>query len=418
MGRSAQPRPVLRLEADEYGVSTYVKRQSHSRPAASASSPRPFSCSARASRSRPAAKADGARSGAGPAGQGRQGRGRAPPTRQHRPLRLGQGAHRSGARLPRPRQDRRAAGQCRRPCRRRARCSPASTPTISISRSATPKPPSTRPRPGTTSPRGRSSATRRSSPRASSPSRCSTSGSWNSTRRAPRSTAAISTRDQARQPGRPTPSSRPMPPASSPRSAPRSARWSAPAPPVVVVARDGDKEVAIAVPENEIRHFAVGDKLAARFWADDAIALTGTVREVSGSADSTSRTFAVRVSLPEDARDPARHDRDAVRRCPGRRRRDRRAARRPRTSGTASRSSGSSIRRSQTVVPRTVATAVLCRRTACASREGLAAGDLVVTAGHPVHDARQEGPHRRCDAPAAIRGDHRRPLNIPSHPRT
>ena len=72
--------------------------------------------------------------------------------------------------------------------------------------------------------------------------------------------------------------------------------------PVVAVARDGEKEVAIAVPENEIRHFAVGNKLAARFWADDAIALTGTVREVSGSADQASRTFAVRVSLPDDPR--------------------------------------------------------------------------------------------------------------------
>jgi RND family efflux transporter MFP subunit len=30
--------------------------------------------------------------------------------------------------------------------------------------------------------------------------------------------------------------------------------------------------------------------------------LTGVVREVSGSADPTSRTFAVRVSLPEDPR--------------------------------------------------------------------------------------------------------------------
>src|SRR6185295_19114329 len=72
--------------------------------------------------------------------------------------------------------------------------------------------------------------------------------------------------------------------------------------PVVAVARDGEKEVAIAVPENEIRHFAVGNKLAARFWADDAIALTGTVREISGSADQASRTFAVRVSLPDDPR--------------------------------------------------------------------------------------------------------------------
>src|SRR4029078_9776076 len=59
--------------------------------------------------------------------------------------------------------------------------------------------------------------------------------------------------------------------------------------PVVVVARGGANEVAIAVPENEIAHFAGGDKLAARFWADEAIGLTGTIREVSGSADPTSR---------------------------------------------------------------------------------------------------------------------------------
>jgi len=72
--------------------------------------------------------------------------------------------------------------------------------------------------------------------------------------------------------------------------------------PVVVVARDGEKEVAIAVPENEIRFFKPGDKLAARFWADDTVTLTGVVREVAGSADATSRTFAVRVSLPDDPR--------------------------------------------------------------------------------------------------------------------
>ncbi len=72
--------------------------------------------------------------------------------------------------------------------------------------------------------------------------------------------------------------------------------------PVVDVARDGEKEVAIAVPENEIRFFKPGDKLAAHFWADDTVALTGIVREVSGSADATSRTFAVRVSLPDDPR--------------------------------------------------------------------------------------------------------------------
>ncbi|MDE1996625.1 MAG: efflux RND transporter periplasmic adaptor subunit, partial [Rhizobiaceae bacterium] len=40
----------------------------------------------------------------------------------------------------------------------------------------------------------------------------------------------------------------------------------------------------------------------ARFWSDDALVLDGKVREVSGSADQQSRTFAVRVSLPNDPR--------------------------------------------------------------------------------------------------------------------
>ena len=187
--------------------------------------------------------------------------------------------------------------------------------------------------------------------------------------------------------------------------------------PVVVVARDGDKEVAIAVPENEIGHFAVGDKLAARFWADDAIALTGTVREVSGSADSTSRTFAVRVSLPEDAR--IRLGMTATL-----------SADVPVGNGGIVMPLAALAQRDgkpivwvvdpakQTVVPRNVATEAFAAdgvRISRRARGRRPRGD----GGHPVHDARQEGSRRRCDAPAAIRGDHCRPLNQPRHtPRT
>ena len=70
--------------------------------------------------------------------------------------------------------------------------------------------------------------------------------------------------------------------------------------PVVVVARDGEKEVAVAVPESEIRFFNVGDSLKVQFWADPGAVQTGVVREIAGSADATSRTFAMRVSLPDD----------------------------------------------------------------------------------------------------------------------
>lgn len=70
--------------------------------------------------------------------------------------------------------------------------------------------------------------------------------------------------------------------------------------PVVTIARDGEKEIAIAVPEQEIRHFTPGQTVDARFWADKALTLKATVREVAGSADPASRTYAVRLSIPDD----------------------------------------------------------------------------------------------------------------------
>ncbi|TPK69401.1 efflux RND transporter periplasmic adaptor subunit [Mesorhizobium sp. B2-4-19] len=72
--------------------------------------------------------------------------------------------------------------------------------------------------------------------------------------------------------------------------------------PVVTVAVDGEKEVLIAVPEMEIAEFKPGKSVKAGFWSDSALALDGKVREVAGSADPQSRTFAVRVSLPNDPR--------------------------------------------------------------------------------------------------------------------
>jgi RND family efflux transporter MFP subunit len=72
--------------------------------------------------------------------------------------------------------------------------------------------------------------------------------------------------------------------------------------PVVAVAVDGEKEVQIAVPENDIAEFKPGKPVKASFWSDDKLVLQGKVREVSGAADPQSRTFSVRVSLPNDPR--------------------------------------------------------------------------------------------------------------------
>lgn len=72
--------------------------------------------------------------------------------------------------------------------------------------------------------------------------------------------------------------------------------------PVITVAVDGGKEIQIAVPEMDIGQFRTGKTVQARFWSDANLALDGTIREVAGSADPQSRTFAVRVSLPENPR--------------------------------------------------------------------------------------------------------------------
>lgn len=70
--------------------------------------------------------------------------------------------------------------------------------------------------------------------------------------------------------------------------------------PVVTVAADGEKEVLIAVPENEIFAFAPGKEVEVGFWSKDGLSQKGKVREVAGSADTTSRTFAVRIALLDD----------------------------------------------------------------------------------------------------------------------
>ncbi|MDQ0319110.1 RND family efflux transporter MFP subunit [Pararhizobium capsulatum DSM 1112] len=72
--------------------------------------------------------------------------------------------------------------------------------------------------------------------------------------------------------------------------------------PVVTVAVDGEKEVQVAVPETEIFAFKPGKTVDVSIWSNEDVKLSGTVREIAGSADPRSRTFAVRVSLPNDDR--------------------------------------------------------------------------------------------------------------------
>ncbi len=70
--------------------------------------------------------------------------------------------------------------------------------------------------------------------------------------------------------------------------------------PIFRLAPDGEREVAISLPESDIGRIAAGMPAEVRLWAhgDDAPALAGRLREIAAAADPVTRTYAARVTLP------------------------------------------------------------------------------------------------------------------------
>jgi multidrug efflux system membrane fusion protein len=67
--------------------------------------------------------------------------------------------------------------------------------------------------------------------------------------------------------------------------------------PVLRIARPGEMEVAIAVPENRVDELRAADRLDISLWAAGGRSYAGRIREISPMADPVTRTYAVRVSL-------------------------------------------------------------------------------------------------------------------------
>jgi membrane fusion protein, multidrug efflux system len=65
---------------------------------------------------------------------------------------------------------------------------------------------------------------------------------------------------------------------------------------VLRLARDGEREVAIALPEAALAGLKPGSQAAVRLWADGQ-AYPGRIREIAPAADAVTRTFAARVSI-------------------------------------------------------------------------------------------------------------------------
>ena len=73
--------------------------------------------------------------------------------------------------------------------------------------------------------------------------------------------------------------------------------------PVVRIAADGVRDVVFSVPEDKVTAIRPGMPVQVRGWAQQG-QLTASVREVSASADSVTRTYQVKVALDARAAPP------------------------------------------------------------------------------------------------------------------
>ncbi|WP_313919140.1 efflux RND transporter periplasmic adaptor subunit [Tahibacter sp.] len=75
----------------------------------------------------------------------------------------------------------------------------------------------------------------------------------------------------------------------------------APGQTIASLARDGEREVEISVPESRISDYRKDQAATIELWAESGIHLAGTLREIAPEADSTTRTFRVRVALGDSS---------------------------------------------------------------------------------------------------------------------
>ncbi len=71
---------------------------------------------------------------------------------------------------------------------------------------------------------------------------------------------------------------------------------------VIKLAQDGEREVAVAIPESQFSSLKIGMPAEVTLWNDgnENSKLSGRLRELSPAADAGSRTYAARVSLSEN----------------------------------------------------------------------------------------------------------------------
>lgn len=66
---------------------------------------------------------------------------------------------------------------------------------------------------------------------------------------------------------------------------------------VFLLATDGEREVAISLPEQRVERFRPGLPVKVELWSHPGEQLDGEVREIAPAADPASRTYAARIAL-------------------------------------------------------------------------------------------------------------------------
>lgn len=69
--------------------------------------------------------------------------------------------------------------------------------------------------------------------------------------------------------------------------------------PVVRVAKQGEKEVVIGLPEDKVDSLRRVADVQIRLWADPQRSVAGKIREISPVADAATRTYTVKVTIPD-----------------------------------------------------------------------------------------------------------------------
>lgn len=70
--------------------------------------------------------------------------------------------------------------------------------------------------------------------------------------------------------------------------------------PVVSVAKSGEMEVVVGIPEDKINTIRQMKQVNVHLWANKGISIVGTLRELSPIADPISRTYIAKISVPND----------------------------------------------------------------------------------------------------------------------